>query len=380
MMTAEDSPSTTPRRTWLVMGTIAGVVILLVIAAVVALARRSPDKPQPTPTPPTGQIVYLAPADASARNLVLDDLNGGVWQLTDTTEGIEDFTVSPDGRQIAYALNDADGTANIWLYDLTDSSTRALTDCVRAVCTNPSWNPDGSQLLYQRREFNTSDRDGWVWVVNVNTVQTHLLFDDPQIRGVDPLWSPDGNRIAEFDPGIQAVRVHDLAADMDVIVDSAAGVSGAFSPDGSKLIFPVLVSGAIGQEFYSHLEMIDFVAESGGVVTGNRNAPIDDASAAWSPDGTQLALARRYLDSRYTAGQQIYLLDLASGDVTPLVVDAAYSHAGPRWDAAGRRLVFQRYPQDEPDALPEVWVYNLDTRALTRVANNAFMPAWVQGN
>jgi Tol biopolymer transport system component len=376
-MSSEDLPSTTPRRTRLVMGMIAGVLILIVIAAAVWLTRRSPDKPERTPTSSSAQIVYLAPADAYARNLVLDDLHGGVRQLTNTTEGIEDFAVSPDGQQIAYSLNNADSTADIWLFDLASDSARALTNCVRAVCTNPAWNPDDTQILYQRREFNTPDRDSWVWVVDVNTVQTHLLFDDPQIRGTDPVWSPDGQRIAVFDTGIQAVRVHDLDTGTDTIIDSTAGVSGAFSPDGSKLVFPVLVSGAIGQEFYRHLEMVDFVGQSGGLVTGDRDAPIDDASAAWSPDSTRLALARRYLDSRYTAGRQIYLLDLATGDVTPLVVDPAYSHAGLRWDSTGRRLVFQRFAQDEPDALPEVWVYDLDTGALTHVADNAFLPAWV---
>jgi Tol biopolymer transport system component len=377
VMTSEDSPSTTPRRTHLVMGVVAGVLILIVIGAAVWLTRRSPVKPERTSTPPIGQIVYLAPADTSARNLVLDDLSGGVRQLTDTADGIEDFAVSPDGQHIAYSLNNADSTADIWLIDLASGDTRPLTNCVRAICTAPSWNPDGTQLLYQRREFNTPDRDSWVWVVDVNTVQSHLLFDDPQIRGADPVWSPDGRRVAVFDPGAQAVRVHDLDIGTDTIIDSTAGVSGAFSPDGSKLIFPVLVSGAIGQEIYTHLEMVDFVGQTGGLVTGDRDAPIDDAFAAWSPDGTRLALARRYLDSRYTAGRQIYLLDLASGDVTPLVVDSAFNHAGLRWDSAGRRLVFQRFAQAEPDALPEVWVYDLDTGALTHVADDAFLPAWV---
>jgi Tol biopolymer transport system component len=374
-MTSEDSPSTAPRRTRLVMGAIAGVLILILIGtAVWRLTRRSPDQPE---RPPAPHIVYLAPAGAYARNLVLADLDGNARQLTDTAAGIEDFAVSPDGQQIAYSLNNADGTGDIWLLDLASGTARALTACVRAVCTSPAWNPDGTQILYQRREFNTADHDSWVWAVDVNTVQTHLLFDDPQIRGVDPVWSPDGRRVAVFDPVVQAVRVHDFDTGTDTIIDSTAGVSGAFSPDGSKLVFPVLVRGAIGQEFYTHLEMVDFVGQSGGLVTGDRDAPIDDALAVWSPDGTRLALARRYLDSRYTAGRQIYLLDLTSGDVTPLVVDPAYNHAGLHWDSAGRRLVFQRFALTEPDALPEVWVYDLDTGALIHVADDAFLPAWV---
>ena len=214
-------------------------------------------EPERAPAP---EIVYLAPADVYARNLFLVELGGGdARQLTDAADGIEDFAVSPDGQQIAYSLNNADGTTDIWLLDLASDTARALTHCVRAVCTDPAWKPDGTQILYQRREFGTPERDSWVWVVDVNTVQTHLLFDDPQVRGADPTWSADGRRVAVYDPGVQVVRVHDLDSGTDTIIDSTAGVSGAFSPDGSKLVFPVLVRGAIGQEFYTHLEMVDFV-------------------------------------------------------------------------------------------------------------------------
>ncbi len=374
-MTSENQQNTAPRRTRLVMGVIAGVFILSLIAAGVWLTRCSPDKPK---RPPAPQIVYLAPADVYARNLFLVELGGGdARQLTDAADGIEDFAVSPDGQQIAYSLNNADGTTDIWLLDLASDTARALTHCVRAVCTDPAWKPDGTQILYQRREFATPERDSWVWVVDVNTVQTHLLFDDPQVRAADPTWSPDGRRVAVYDPGVQVVRVHNLDSDTDTIIDSTAGVSGAFSPDGSKLVFPVLVRGAIGQEFYTHLDMVDLVGQGGGLVTGERDAPIDDAFAAWSPDGTRLALARRYLDSRYTAGRQIYLLDLTSGDVTPLVVDPAYNHAGLHWDSDGRRIVFQRFSLGESGALPEVWVYELATGDLIRVADNAALPAWV---
>ncbi len=374
-MTSENQQNTTPRRTRLVMGVIAGVFILSLITAGVWLIRRSPDEPERSPAP---QIVYLAPADVYARNLFLVELGGGdARQLTDAADGIEDFAVSPDGQQIAYSHNNADGTTDIWLLDLAGGAARALTHCVRAVCTDPAWKPDGTQILYQRREFGTPERDSWVWVVDVNTVQTQLLFDDPQVRGADPTWSADGRRVAVYDPGVQVVRVHDLDSDTDTIIDSTAGVSGAFSPDGSKLVFPVLVRGAIGQEFYTHLDMVDFVGQGGGLVTGERDAPIDDAFAAWSPDGTRLALARRYLDSRYTAGQQIYLLDLTSGDVTPLVSGSPLTITpGCAGILTGGASSFQRFSLGESGALPEVWVYELATGDLIRVADNAVLPAW----
>jgi Tol biopolymer transport system component len=161
------------------------------------------------------------------------------------------------------------------------------------------------------------------------------------------------------------------------VIHSEQGVSGAFSPDGSRLVFPVLVRGAIGQEFYTHLEMFDFTLQGGLPVTGTPDTPVEDAFAAWSPDGTRLALARRYLDDRFTAGQQIYLLEVVSGEVTPLVVDPAYTHASIHWDPTGRRIIFQRFSLVESGAQPEIWMLDLRSGELTRIAQNAYLPAWL---
>jgi Tol biopolymer transport system component len=376
---AETSQSPQPRltrHTRLIVSMMIGLAAVI-FAAAVWFIRRAPESPDGTRAP---QVIYLAPANASARNLYRADLGGGIEQLTDVEDGIEDFAASPDGKQIAFSQNNPDGTTDIWLLDLDSRVLRPLTRCVRAVCTAPSWKPDGTQILYQRQEFSAGQANlSWAWMVDVNTVQTRLLFDDPQIHGADPVWSPDGRRVAVFDGQAQAIRVYDVVTGADTIIDSAQGVSGVFSPDGSKLVFPVLVRGAIGQEFYTHLDMVDFDTQSNTLVTGEPDAPVEDAFAAWSPDGTKLALARRYLDARYTPGRQIYLLDLVSGSVEPLVVDAAYNHAGMRWDSAGRRIVFQRFPMAVPDAVPEVWVYDLDTSELIQVAEDAFLPAWGPG-
>ncbi len=353
--------------------------IAAILIAAVWIATRSNNSPHPPDKSSLPQVIYLAPADAVARNLYRADLDGGSARpLTDTTDGIEDYAVSPSGQQIAYSLNNADGTTDIWLLDLDSGGSRPLTRCERAVCTDPAWNPDETQILYQRQEFNAGQEAGsWVWIVDVNTVETHLLFDDPQIRGADPIWSPDGRRVAVYDGQSGGIRVHDLETGRDTVIHSEQGVSGTFSPDGSRLVFPALVRGAIGQEFYTHLEMFDFTLQGGLPVTGTPDTPVEDVLAAWSPDGSRLALARRYLDGRFTAGQQIYLLDVVSGEAAPLVVDPAYTHAGIGWDSTGQRIVFQRFSLVESGAQPEVWVIDLRSGELTRTAENAYLPAWL---
>ena len=48
-----------------------------------------------------------------------------------------------------------------------------------------------------------------------------------------------------------------------------------------------------------------------------------------------------------------------------------------RWDASGRRIVFQRFSLGGPGARPEIWTVDVKTGAMEQVADNAFLPAWV---
>ncbi len=328
------------------------------------------------------RAAFLAPSDAYQRNVLMTDLpTGDTFQLTTAEHGVEDFAVSPNGNQIAYSRYNPDGTADLWLRDLLNNTDRQLTQCIDALCHAPAWKPDGTQIAYQREEFNTGLDMGLspsrVWIVDVATLDTRLLFADSQILGTEPTWSPDGRRIAVFDATVSGIRIHDYEANTDAVIETAQGVVGQFSPDGNRLVYPVLARGLIGQQFYTHLEMADLDTLSRRSISGGDDTPVEDSGAVWSPDGTRLAVARRYLDGRYTNGKQIYLLDPDTGEAEPLVVDPAYNHSAIRWDASGRRIVFQRFSLGGAGARPEIWTVDVETGALEQVADNAFLPAWV---
>jgi len=327
-------------------------------------------------------VLFLGPADAYARNLYLARLDTGtVVPLTDSPRNIEDFAPAPDGTQIAFTQNNDDGTADLWLLDVASGATRRLTHCVRARCSSPAWHPEGTQIAYQRQDFSAASQSATratrVWVVDVGTAQSHLLFDDPQRLGADPLWSPDGRRIAIYDAAAGGIRVRNLRTGEEMFLVSEPGDTGAFAPDGTRLVYPFLVRGALGQEFYTHLALADLSADTQVSLSGEPDAPVEDAFAAWSPDGAHLALARHYLDERYTPGKQIYLLDVTTGAATPLIVDAAYTHAAPQWDSSGRWIAYQRFSLDSPDAQPEIWVFDTQTGQARLLAENMFFPAWL---
>lgn len=328
------------------------------------------------------RAVYLAPADEFAQNLYMTDLQTGEEnQLTASEYGVEGFAVSPDGSKIAYTQSEQDRSANIWILDLITQTTYPITNCIDARCSAPSWKPDATQIAYQREDYNMGTGIGRstsrAWIVDLNTLQTQLLFADTQILGVSPTWSPTGQAIAVFDASIPGIRIHDYSTGEDLFIETVQEIVGWWSPDGQTLIYPVLVRGRSGSQFYSQLERAALDTGSIIRVSGPEDAPVEDGEGVWSPDGQRVAVTRSYLDDRYTLGKQIYLLDVKTGEVEPLVVDSSYYHAGLHWDSSGQRLVFQRYPLQQADARPSIWVYDLATAQLQHVAENAMVPQWI---
>ena len=97
---------------------------------------------------------------------------------------------SPDGRYVAFN-SDRGGQMNIWLYSLTDGSTRQLTHGPGGDF-QANWSPDGARIA-----FFSSRAAGKVniWTVDVASGQLAQLTRTPSMD-VNPFFSPDGSRIA----------------------------------------------------------------------------------------------------------------------------------------------------------------------------------------
>jgi Tol biopolymer transport system component len=339
------------------------------------------------------RVAYLAPADASPINIWIAEpgVAGSERSLTNSLAGIFDFAVSPDGQYIAFAETNAfSNTEDIKLLDLETGEIRQLTNCQDASCTNPNWRPDGRVIAYERVEYNSalqgqgvgvSPTRVWLIDVTANPATTSPLFSDSQIVGYDPQWSADGQRLALFDRGNGAILIYDFSDDSGMSVPTRAGTSGALKPDGLQLVFPQVILQE-GSEARTALQVADLVANAVAPLPGSDESASDEA-AVWTPDGTLLAVGRRYLDERFTRGYQIVLIDPVSGTITQLTEDPRYTNGFFTWDARGEQLVIQRLPlfteDGQPDNLarPEIWTYDRRSGEMVLVATNGFHPRWL---
>ena len=341
----------------------------------------------------TPRVAYLAPSNSSPMNIWVSDptVPGSAHQVTNSPSGIYDYGVSPDGSKIAFTeKNTNTGTMDIKMLDVDTGGIEQLTNCADAECKTPVWRPDGQLIAYERIDLNSdlskTQQVGAsptrIWIIDLSSkpATTRPLFDDSQILGYGVRWSAAGTRISMFDYGSQGILVHDFRDSSTQVIASKYGNPGELSPDGTKLIYPEVTMA--NNEATSYLQVVDLTNKNLQRLT-NPDDPIDDDNAIWSPDGKFLVVGRRYLDERMTRGRQVYEVNPVDSKAEPLVVDPDYQNGIFYLDPTGTQLVIQRFPDavamNDPNnqGLPQIWTYDMQTKALVKVVDNAYFPRWV---
>jgi len=337
------------------------------------------------------EVAYLYPATGSPQNIWIARPGdpASARQVTFSPSGVFDFSVSPDGSQIAFsAINSATGATDIMLLDLASGGLTQLTNCESATCTGPVWRPDGKTIAYDRTERDdaAASQDGRsgatrVWLLDPTAIPatTRPLMSDLQILGHSPQWSGDGRMIAFTSTNLDAIIVTNLDTGQETSIPGGSGSSGALSPDGSQLAYPEIVVSE-GTGVNSMLWLADLAA-GGRTQLTEAGGQVNDSRAQWRPDGGTLAVARR--NENAMRSTQVVEMNPVTGETRPLTTDPRYSNMLFWWDAAGTALVLQRFPemdengQPNLNGQPEIWTLDVNTGALTFVANDGMLPRWV---
>ena len=107
---------------------------------------------------------------------------------------------------------------------------------------NPTWSPDGSEVLYVRDNFGNE-----VWLMDADGDNQRSIVG----FGEDPSWAPDGDRFAARDHWEETLDIYTLNAarddwdDVETIVSSGNPTFPAWSPDGRYIAY---VAGGASDE------------------------------------------------------------------------------------------------------------------------------------
>jgi TolB protein len=205
-----------------------------------------------------------------------------------------------------------------------------------------------------------------VWTIDADGTDLTRLTHSPEPE-FDPSWSPDGTQIAfRFERNGQQggenivgegdePEIWVMNADGTGRRRLAAGLSPAWSPDGSLIAF----AGRAG---------LSVIRPDG---TGLRVLPHTEGGEypSWSPDGSRIAF-----DSNVIRQHTMYIAQADGSNVVDL------SSVGEGWQVDwspdGRSILFTSH-RDHPDNYTDVYVMRPDGSAVRRLTHNIGQtPAW----
>jgi len=310
-------------------------------------------------------LAYLWPSDGPADIYMLDPVSGETIRLTETPYGVLDFSLNENGLGIYFSAQNASDGADIMYLDLVSRESTPVLACNRDLCGFPQISPGGDWLAYE----DTTNFD--VHLYAPDSKETILAG-----QGGEPAWSSKG-LLSFYNPQQMAYLFFDPNSRETKTFNNETGEPGDWSRDGSVFVAPeIITSGDPDALPSSHL--IGFVHVNGIMTDLSRGENVEDTSPAFSPDGSLIAFARKFLDNeRWTPGRQLWVMDSDGENARPLTDAPLFNHSAFAWHPDGSQIAFVRSNQATLNEPPEIWLISEDGSEPTRLVIGGFAPQWI---
>lgn len=257
--------------------------------------------------------------------------------------------VSRDGRYVAFLRHTSWFSGHIALLDTRSGRLRLVTTGFDKV-TGFDWDAnDGAFLLAANRGETRR-----IWRIGLDGTVGALPFDAARIRRIA---TGHGGLIA-FERRLEMYDVAEIATSgtaalHPIAVSTADETDAAFSPDGTRV---ALVSERTGRPEV-------WLREAGGLRQLTRLGADDLFIADWHPGGASLLVAMRR-----GVSVSLHILDIATGLMRP-VLDDQTAGVSATWAADGKSIYFPSLR----DGRSRIWNLDIQTRKLRPVSAPGFV-------
>ncbi|MBD2259255.1 PD40 domain-containing protein [Pseudanabaena sp. FACHB-2040] len=247
-----------------------------------------------------------------------------IWPSQGTTLLIRELCEAP--------ASTSSRSMSLYVSDATSiSGTRRLPGLPTNLSSRPYVSPDGSQVAYVEADH--------IYRLTIDAAQPQRITTQPGVYGAagSPLaWSPDGRQLAFFEGNYPNQRLNVVDSDgsnrrlLTPEPDFQIYRSRIYwSPDGSRIAFYQPVDPP-----YDNREAVQLVTLATGEIRTVTIPGFYDA-LSWSPDGQKIALASGKVEN-----QELFVLDVATGEFTPLTPEPLAQVMNTLWSPGGDWIAF----------------------------------------
>jgi serine/threonine-protein kinase len=254
---------------------------------------------------------------------------------TNVGSGSVNFAISRAGAAV-WVGGDLRSAVGAPLWFARDGSTTPSELQVSVDVLQLALSPDGRRVALRGGDVRAGvGQDLWVGDLERGTV-SRLTFDE---NADHPVWSPDGQRIAYLrtlrPAGVAnpaggseiAWKLADGSGETEVLVGAGAGAPQAFSPDGSQLVLARWTDASL-------LDLMIVDVDPPGEPRPLVATPQEEYAATISPDGRWIAYS-----ASGSGTFEVFVQPFPAG--TGKWQISAASGFEPRWSADGRELFFR---------------------------------------
>ena len=268
-----------------------------------------------------------------------------------------------------------------WLYWSRDGAVgpgglklTRLTTSGRAI--NAALSPDEQFLVFAQKEADGES----LWLRQIETGSQTRIIQSKPFEYVGLSISPDNHFIyfSTFGANQAATlvqRIPLLGGTTENVGNIDTGVAVSFSPDGHRFAFTQSSSSArqsslnVADSDGGNVQTLLRFGENERIIPSHKVSPV-----AWSPDGSQIALAMSELDDAGRRMSEILLVDPTTGSTRSLVKPVFDSIHSLAWTDA-HHLGFVAL---EPTASEsQVWTVNLSSGEIRRITNDLQSYVWL---
>ena len=297
-------------------------------------------------------------------------------------DSVLDYDIGPD-HSVYYSTGTADGGTLIRKADLVSQSTTDLAACPDAVCTQLRISPDEGILVYYSVDRSTSTVKKETGAVDAEAGERPTGWQGKPV-GIkdhatrDPAWST-GGWLAFYDETSAAFQFYYPPDGKRVSFNNATGEPGSWSADGKMYAAPDINynDGLSGAPIY-YSQIISYNPQTGDRTELTRDNRMEDLLPTFSPDGTQVVFARRYLNpENWTPGRQVWAMNVDGSNIRPLTNSPVDNHLGFAWSPSGDMLAYLQFNTASLTGKRGLWLMDMSTGSTRQILVDAYNLQWL---